>query len=580
MLLLLADALLLLFITFSLGDITKTFLSKWLKMSLQPSFIEVFLLGLVSSAVYFNLVSFVVPVNAWVLIPLLMISCLWQYRTQHISLSKIKQWLKDHFAGNQMLVWPVIVLILLYWLVSPYNHDSADYHYHTVYWYENYKVIPGLGNVHGRLAFNAINFIIAAPYSFSHLAGQSLYPVNGVLVLLFYVWLLGQIFQRKHKWSSIVYLVTGILFFRPLLANIPSPASEPMVTITVAVVFFRLLDLIENGQERDASRIIPLILVAFFAITAKLTSIPVLLVPAVWVMFYLRRLPFSFYIKMALCVLLILVPWMARNVVLSGYIVYPFYMIDLVNVDWKMPGDTVVLDYAFGTVGTYGYNLKVFELSNVVDWFPFWLSKHLANHRLIDLGVFALSITSLITWVVAWQKKNVVPALFVLWLCAFAGEMVWFFRAPEFRFGMSYLLMTFCIPLISIFRSRDLRPVAFKRVAGVVLLLSLVNYTIRATVFHPRFNTRGIEWVWLKPMKDKRYNQVFDTATARIENLGYGVQLYHRDSTHDCISITDQPVMMWEVGKIALRGHRLSDGFITVQCDARKNFPVVFVQNW
>jgi len=580
MLLLLLDSLLLMFITFSLGSISKALLSKWLKLKLQVSFIEVFLLGLIISGVYFNLLSQIIPVNWLTLIPLLFISIFWQLKMKELTPERIKQWLELNFGGGKGFLLIILFLIGIHFLVSPYNHDSADYHYHTVYWYENYKVIPGLGDVHGRLAFNAMNFMLSAPYSFTHLVGQSLYPLNGVLVLMFYLWLCQSIYNRSDNWSGIVYLVVAILFLRPLLANIPSPASEPLVTITAAVVFFRMLDLIKRKQQKDIRFIVVPVLIAFFAITAKLTSIPVLFIPAVWIFFFIPRQHFSLYLKLGIAAAIIVLPWIGRNIMLSGYLVYPFYMIDVLNVDWKVPRDITILDYAFGTVGSYGHDEQVFYLNGIAEWFPAWLEKHLAPRRWIDFSIFVASLTSFFSWMIVWRKRQVEASLFVLWLCALAGELIWFFRAPEFRFGMVYLLMTFCIPLINLSKNYRLPQKGYRIISGTLLVISLINYSLRATVFHPRFNTQGLGMVWLKPVKDKRYTSAYNMQTARIEDLGHGIKLFHRDPEHDCIHIYDQPCMMWEYGAIELRGVKITDGFRNKRNDVRKNFPFVFAHQW
>ncbi len=580
MLLLLLDSLLLVFITFSLGSISRFLLCKWLKLEIQASILEVFLLGLIFSSAYFSLLSQIIAVNYLTLIPLLLISIIWQAKKKELTIVRIKGWLVLNFGKNIYIAGSLFLLISLHFLAPPYNHDSADYHYHAVYWYENYKVIPGLGNVHGRLAFNPANFILSAPYSFSHVAGQSLYPLNGVLVMFFYTWLLQNILRRKDNWSSAVYLIVGILLLRPLLANIPSPASEPLVTISIAVVFFRMLDIIQKKQHRNIRFFVLPLLISFFGITAKLTSIPILLVPAVWMLYFIPRQKFSVYWKLSLCVAIILLPWLARNIILSGFFVYPFYMIDLVNVDWKVPKDIAIIDYALGTAGSYGYNRSVFALDQFHQWFPIWLEKHTASGRWIDLSVFLLSLSSFFTWFIIWRKKRTNRAMFILWFCAFTGELIWFFRTPEFRFGMGYLLMSFCIPLINLTQDYRLPQLRFRYIAGTLICLSFINYSLRATILHPRFNTQGLEMLWLKPLKDKRYTSTYDMSTAKTEDLGHGVKLFFGDAEHDCIHIYDQPCMMWPYGKIELRGTKITDGFRNVRNDVKKLYPYIFVREW
>ena len=38
-----------------------------------------------------------------------------------------------------------------------------------------------------------------------------------------------------------------------------------------------------------------------------------------------------------LCGCVVLAPWLVRNVLISGWLIYPFAAIDLFSVDWKIP---------------------------------------------------------------------------------------------------------------------------------------------------------------------------------------------------------------------------------------------------
>jgi hypothetical protein len=581
MLLLLLDSLLLIFITFSLGGIAKRALSRLLGIQLITTFIEDYLLGLMVSAVYFNLLSFLVPVNYLVLIPLLLIS-IWHSKKSGLSLKEIAKWRSKYFTNKseRLILFLVLATIGIYFIMPPINMDSVGYHYHTVYWYENYKIIPGLGNVHGRLAFNAVTFILSAPYAFSHIAGQSLYPFNAVLISVFYLWLLQQMIERKNYWSSIIYLVAGILLLRPMIPNIASPSSEPLVIITVSVVFLRLIELIRHNKQADPAFLTLPVLISFFALTAKLTSLPLLLVPAVWVVFFMRRQKKSFYIKIAVVVILVIVPWMARNVLLSGYLFYPLFQVDLFNVDWKVPRDVAIYDYGLGTLGCKGNDIAVWNLNTISEWFPYWIERYLTQRKIIDFATIILSVLASVSWIFLLYKKKLDKRLFLLWLCAFAAVVLWFIQSPEFRFAAGFLIAIFCLPLLNVTDRLALKPFLFRVISVVVLFFAFSYFSVRAVFLHPRFHTNGIEKLWLMPLKDKLYYTPFDMRTARYENLGHGVKLYYEDSAHNCIHIYDQPCILWDYGKIELRGNKITDGFKNVRNDMRKNFPLMFVRKW
>ena len=66
----------------------------------------------------------------------------------------------------------------------------------------------------------------------------------------------------------------------------------------------------------------------------------------------------------------------------------------------------------------------------------------------------------------------------------------------------------------------------------------------------------------------------------RYEELGNGIRVYIPYKTHDCIHIQSQPCMEWYIGKIALRGKKISDGFRNVTVETKKTFPYIFQREW
>ena len=45
------------------------------------------------------------------------------------------------------------------------HYDTSLYHAQSIRWIEEYGVIPGLGNLHSRLAYNSASFCLSALYS-------------------------------------------------------------------------------------------------------------------------------------------------------------------------------------------------------------------------------------------------------------------------------------------------------------------------------------------------------------------------------------------------------------------------------
>src|SRR5580692_8634486 len=267
MLLLLIDSLLLLFITLSLGIFTHYFLEKIFRTPVQTDLLGIFLLGIVASTLYFNILSFCWPVNYFSLIPLAILSgvagLLRPERFRQVSRS-IGDGLQFLFAPSRLFITGCVIAILLfYWIIPPGNPDSWDYHYLTIRWYEQYRVIPGLANIHGRFAFNSASFVIQAAYSFTGPAGQSLYPLNGVLLALFFLWLLVRMFHAKNSVMMLLYGSLIFMLFKPLLINVSSPSSDTLAAVCICYALICLFRMQLDGEERLSLVLTPCLIILY-----------------------------------------------------------------------------------------------------------------------------------------------------------------------------------------------------------------------------------------------------------------------------------------------------------------------------
>ena len=93
-------------------------------------------------------------------------------------------------AGLRQNFWlAIIVLLLALWIanraIGPLqNGDTGLYHMGAVTWAASYPIVPGLGNLHERLAFNSTFFLYAAMLGVGPWAEKSHYLANGLLLLV------------------------------------------------------------------------------------------------------------------------------------------------------------------------------------------------------------------------------------------------------------------------------------------------------------------------------------------------------------------------------------------------------------
>jgi hypothetical protein len=575
------DSLLLLFITVSLGIFTLALLEKFFKCPVDANPLGVFLAGLVISTVYFNMVSFWWPVNFYCLIPLFVVSCvvLTVYKQRRVSLTAS---LKRNFTfliapSNLPYFIPVIILLLYYWIIPPINIDSGGYHYSTILWYEKYKVVPGLANVHGRFAFNPVSFIIQAAYSFTGLAGQALYPLNGVLISLFLFWLWGRVIKNKHLASGQPWFVLFLLFARALLLNISSPSSDALYIICLSYAFVKLFDVFQIKNITITATALPIMLL-LYAVAAKLAALPaLLLLPFVFYLLGKKEKVWPFIPKMFAVLLPVYLTWFCRNVILSGYLIYPIPNIDIFTVDWKAPKDVLALEiiYIKHLSKLFSFDFAYLKTLSFSQWFFKWLYAQLPMYWLPGLVIFLLSLLSPLYWLILYIKNKKLPTLiFVFWVIIYIDIWLWLQTGLEYRFGIAFIAFAMLLPWLYQTVSSSIKTFKPMPVMLAVLMWALTMYYVQQAYLRDSTYAFTIKNCWLYPLKDKRYYQKNDKASFRYTVLNNGVKLYHEDSAHECIN-TCLPCMIWDYGKIEMRGTKIEDGFRNVQDSVAEHYPFV-----
>jgi hypothetical protein len=572
MLLLAIDSLLFFFFTYSLGYFFVEGITKVFGRDLKTGILEYLLLGMMVSFVYFNLVSFFLPANYLTLIPLALVAICFLLKKRAILLNDIKKQLL--FFSTRY--WPIALLLLallfIFWMVPPINGDSAEYHYLSIKWYEDYKVIPGLANIHGRFAFNPAAFIVSAAYSFSDIAHQALYPVNGVLFFAFSFWWLKKIISNLNNLSSLVHLFVFSFVLRQMLADISSPSSDMLAAITTIYIIVRLTEDSMGLFSKD----VLVILLSLISLACKLSVAPVLITVFFYNISFLKVLSWQKW-SILLCLGLILyLPWLARNFIMSGYLIYPIQITGFIKPDWQAPKEILALDYTFIHDGPRFYFDGDYTQLRSLSYFQFlkyWISSHftLSVGRPINFTVFCLSILSPLYWLCGFlAKKKIKKKVFFLWCFVYADLLCWWFTSPEYRFGISFQSMSFFIPLIYFsYKTAINKKIAMLLVVLPLTMLDIYYITLSIKNYHLKLNSS-----WILPQKDFRYFHRNDIASFPYKIINGEQKIYYADKQHECINCTG-PCLTWNYGEVEMRGKNIEDGFRLKKNEVRDHYPFI-----
>jgi len=132
----------------------------------------------------------------------------------------------------------------------------------------------------------------------------------------------------------------------------------------------------------------------------------------------------------------ILLPWLIRNIILTGWLIYPFPSLDVFNFDWQVPLNMVMSerDFVIGWARNPGTQFTSVINLSLLDWFPIWWQRMTYNGQLFFLSSLAFPIIALIG---QWTRKITLSfAENAVIVTSFCGVLFWFFMAPDWRFGV------------------------------------------------------------------------------------------------------------------------------------------------
>jgi len=581
MILLSLDSILLLFISAGTGIFMLGLLQKIFKQPVYANTLGVILAGLVFQTVYYNLISFWFPVNYVCLLPLFILSvCIfWQNKTRSadFTTSLKKQALFILQPRHLLITIPILLLLAYYWLLPPINADSPGYHYATILWFEKYRVVRGLANVDGRLAYNSAAFILQAPYCFTSLVGQSLYPLNGVLVSLFFLWMVTRVLRSSNTMAALAYFGLLYLLNRVMLCNMSSPTADTLVLVCVAYACIQMFDALLARTPTVPPMLLP-VFILLYAVIAKLSAYPaLLLLPLVFWQMASSQKTGPLLVKLFLLCLPLYIPWLCRNVLLSGYLFYPVPYIDIFTVDWKAPKSVLLLDYTYIKRLPINFDDGLVALAPppFPHWVIPWMHEQVIRGMRTDLAVLVAAVCSPAYWLMARLKNKAVSRrAFAFWGILYCCVWLWLANVPEYRFGIVFLSLAIVLPLLYVTQTGNIKKYYVLPLIMALLFIIESGWYIYNAPGRKNIYAFSLPHFILLPLKDKHYYFRNDTATFSYTMLNNGVKLYHQDRAHECINAA-LPCMVWKYGTIQLRGPNIADGFKNVQDDVGRNYPFV-----
>lgn len=448
-----------------------------------------------------------------------------------------------------------LVLLWAYFTSRGIVHYDTDlYHAQSIRWIEEYGVVPGLGNLHVRFAYNSSIFALSALYSMKFLLGQSLHTMSGFFALLLSICAL----DIRKSWKDKSFRLSdfariGAIYYLTIICDeVVSPASDYVIMCTIFYLVIEWLAVLE-APKQERERVIPYALLCVggvFAVSLKLTAGLILILvvkPAYMLIRDKRWKEIAYYIGMGS---IVIVPWLVRTVIISGYLLYPFPALNLFDVDWKLSATEAALDAAeIKTWGRAIYDASKVEMS-IQDWLPNWFTTTLSGTEklliLADVGAI-LALVVVVVYQLLRKKREELDFLLVMAAVA-ASYLFWQISAPLMRYGYSHVLLLIVLMVGYLFNRITIKRKGLRQAfyillifVGIAKMIPLCSYAV---------NVGGQPFYLIQ----KDYGK-YESASYEIE----GISFYY-PVEGDRIGYEAFPASTRKM-EIELRGEDIKEGF-------------------
>jgi hypothetical protein len=350
------------------------------------------------------------------------------------------------------LAFLITLLLAALWLSNQavsqrMTWDSGIYHLGTIRWTSAYPIVPGLGNLFTRLAFNQSYFLYAALLDVGPWSQHTQHLCNGLLLLALLaqmLWSGFRLLEPGRAWRvgdlfQVLLLAAWLRQAASMVSSSPTPDGAVFALgIVITAVLLQVLDAQESGGESESLLLTAILLLAMIALTVKLTigalgGVAALIALVNWLA---PREGRKARLRQAirLTVLLaatVIAPWMARGVILSGYPLFPIPVLPA-PVEWRIPFDIAVTDARWAYAMTRIPAVTWERVVDLGDWFSPWLRRLLQMpfDILIPLAIVLLAAPVGL----AFARARGVKRVWWVLLPPLVSILLWFIVVPEPRY--------------------------------------------------------------------------------------------------------------------------------------------------
>lgn len=405
--------------------------------------------GLVTLTVYAECFSIFYKVGAVCHALMLIILTIGAYKYRK-EVSVLLTGVRKRFRSKEGVVCLIIVLISAFYASrGNFHRDTGIYHAQAIRIIEEYGIIKGLGNFQLHFAYNSSYLALCSLFTLSFVLPFALHTMTGFIMALFTCYAACGLM----KWTSRVSHTADmarlaiIIYGITVLEYLQSPATD--YGAMYMVLYIMCAWITQAVEKKDDSEDIPvygyLAVLSIFTVSMKLSAAALVVLAVLPFILLVKKKMTKETFSFIVIGFLSFLPYLVRNVIISGWLLYPAEAIDLFNVVWKVPAEYMKFDA--DQIKVWGRELQdtmsVEEgiTVGISDWLPIWWEKKRFYEKLLLVLQVAGAGAVLLNLFIRKVRKKIRADVAMFYIAVFINIAMWFFTAPFIRYGLAFLML-------------------------------------------------------------------------------------------------------------------------------------------
>jgi len=405
--------------------------------------------GIVTLTVYAECFSIFYKVGAVCHALMLIILTIGAYKCRK-EVSALLTGVRKRFRSKEGVVCLIIVLISAFYASrGVFHRDTGIYHAQAIRIIEEYGVIKGIGNFQLHFAYNSSYLALCALFTLSFILPFALHTMTGFIMALFTCYAVCGLMKWTSRASHTADMarLAIIIYGITVLEYLQSPATD--YGAMYMVLYIMCAWITQAVEKKDDADDIPvygyLAVLSIFTVSMKLSAAALVVIAVLPFILLVKKKMAKETVSFILIGFLSFLPYLVRNVIISGWLLYPAEAIDLFNVVWKVPAEYMKFDA--DQIKVWGRELQdtmsVEEgiTVGISDWLPIWWEKKRFYEKLLLVFQVAGAGAVLLNLIIRKVRKKIRADVAMFYIAVFINIGMWFFTAPFIRYGLAFLML-------------------------------------------------------------------------------------------------------------------------------------------